>query len=272
MTTIETASAPPPLSHILETCVYVRDVKASSKFYQRALNIEPFAESVGHGLPLPFQCQRPYFRGTHWLSNPYALFLHGWHGWQKPRTVAFSLGTTTLLLFQLGRTASDQEDSGGVIPGHGPSPSVLSQLLSTQDRSDSGDIPQLKQHFCLAVSDPAYVAKWDAHLQAQGVHITGRMNWERGGKSVYFEDPDGHVGEIGSRGIWAHYDLELWYCLCEWKFWLSNKLLTHSMMISSATEWKRPLYGIRTINVHFSPKKPLCRNFILLKITHLVFH
>ena len=35
------------------------------------------------------------------------------------------------------------------------------------------------------------------------------MDWELGGKSVYFEDPDGHVGEIGSKGIWKHY----WICL-----------------------------------------------------------
>lgn len=50
--------------------------------------------------------------------------------------------------------------------------------------------------------------KWDEHLQNQGVRILGRTDWERGGKNVYFEDPDGHVGEIGSRGIWAHYDIE----------------------------------------------------------------
>jgi hypothetical protein len=43
----ETASTTlPPLSHVLETCLYVRDVKASSKFYREALNIEPFMESV----------------------------------------------------------------------------------------------------------------------------------------------------------------------------------------------------------------------------------
>lgn len=38
--------------------------------------------------------------------------------------------------------------------------------------------------------------------------ILGRMDWEKGGKSVYFEDLDGHVGEVGSRGVWAHYPLE----------------------------------------------------------------
>jgi catechol 2,3-dioxygenase-like lactoylglutathione lyase family enzyme len=117
----------------------------------------------------------------------------------------FSLGTTTLLLFQLGSTTSDVHTPTGVIPGHGPSETILSSLLSkNQDNSDAVQ-QTLKQHFCLAVKDPQDVAHWDTHLQKQGVRILGRMNWDRGGKSVYFEDPDGHVGEIGSRGIWAHY-------------------------------------------------------------------
>jgi catechol 2,3-dioxygenase-like lactoylglutathione lyase family enzyme len=126
----------------------------------------------------------------------------------KQRTVAFSFGATTLLIFQLGRTAADQVDSGGVIPGHGPSSPIISQLLPTEDQSAGEEKAKLKQHFCIAVLNPEDVEKWDAHLQAQGVTITGRMNWELGGKSVYFEDIDGHVGEIGSRGIWPHYKLE----------------------------------------------------------------
>lgn len=118
----------------------------------------------------------------------------------------FCLGLTTLLLFQLGSTAADISNPGGLIPGHGPSESVVSALLSKDQ--NKGDAVQLKQHFCFAVGGPGDVVQWDKRLQKQGVHILGRMDWERGGKSVYFEDPDGHVGEIGSRGIWAHYDLE----------------------------------------------------------------
>lgn len=37
----------PPLSHILETCLYVRDLKASVKFYRDNFLMEPFLESVG---------------------------------------------------------------------------------------------------------------------------------------------------------------------------------------------------------------------------------
>lgn len=64
---------------------------------------------------------------------------------------------------------------------------------------------KLRQHFCFAVSTPEDVDKWDAYLQSIGVKVTARMKWDRGGKSVYFEDLDGHIGEIGSRGIWPHY-------------------------------------------------------------------
>jgi hypothetical protein len=44
--TSTTTNPPPPLTHILETCIYVRDVEASVKFYQEALGIAPFIESV----------------------------------------------------------------------------------------------------------------------------------------------------------------------------------------------------------------------------------
>lgn len=52
------------------------------------------------------------------------------------------------------------------------------------------------------------MSKWDTHFQEEGVKILARMDWEKGGRSVYFEDLDGHIGEIGSRGIWAHYPVK----------------------------------------------------------------
>lgn len=64
---------------------------------------------------------------------------------------------------------------------------------------------KLKQHFCLAVNSKIEVEKWEQYLKEKDVEILGVMEWEKGGRSVYFADPDGHVGEIGSRGIWSHY-------------------------------------------------------------------
>lgn len=46
---------------------------------------------------------------------------------------------------------------------------------------------------------------WEKELRGKGVRILGKVEWPKGGKSVYFADPDEHVGEIASRGIWPNY-------------------------------------------------------------------
>ena len=37
------------------------------------------------------------------------------------------------------------------------------------------------------------LAAWEARLNDAGVAIEGRTNWPRGGESIYFRDPDGHL-------------------------------------------------------------------------------
>lgn len=115
---------------------------------------------------------------------------------EQARGCGFSLGNTTLLLFQRGACTQDVVSPNGVIPGHGP---------EGEENVAGNERTKLRQHFCFAVSTPEDVDKWDAYLQSIGVKVTARMKWDRGGKSVYFEDLDGHIGEIGSRGIWPHY-------------------------------------------------------------------
>ncbi|KAL4739918.1 Glyoxalase/Bleomycin resistance protein/Dihydroxybiphenyl dioxygenase [Aspergillus similis] len=158
-------TTPPPLTHVLETCLYVRDIQASRKFYEDVLNSKPFMQSH--------------------------------------RSAGFSFGNTTLLLFQLGQTDADITTPSGVIPRHGPSAQILAQLDANKE--SAGNSESLKQHFCLAVQSLDDVAQWEAYLQKKGVPIISRMSWERGGKSIYFADLDGHLAEIASRGIWPHY-------------------------------------------------------------------
>lgn len=119
----------------------------------------------------------------------------------------FSLGNTTLLIFQLGLTTDDISDPSGTIPHHGPTKEVLDVLLTPSEGDVSGQSNprSLQQHFCLAVEHRDDVLKWEEWLKERNATILGVKDWERGGRSVYFEDPDGHVGEIGSRGIWPHY-------------------------------------------------------------------
>jgi catechol 2,3-dioxygenase-like lactoylglutathione lyase family enzyme len=37
------------------------------------------------------------------------------------------------------------------------------------------------------------------------VEIEGRVNWQLGGESIYFRDPDRHLGELATRGTWPIY-------------------------------------------------------------------
>ena len=46
---------------------------------------------------------------------------------------------------------------------------------------------------------------WRAHLTEAGVTMRGEMHWPRGGRSLYFEDPDGHVLELATPGLWPTY-------------------------------------------------------------------
>ena len=111
----------------------------------------------------------------------------------------FPLGPSTLLLFTLGQTGDDIKSEDGMIPHHGPTPDLLSLL------NQEGGKSLLNQHFCFAVDKPDDVDKWENRLRKKDVKVLSTMKWQKGGKSVYFEDLDGHIGEIGSRGIWPHW-------------------------------------------------------------------
>ncbi len=70
---------------------------------------------------------------------------------------------------------------GGTIPGH----------------EGSGRL-----HFAFAVDS---LAGWRQQLAAHGVAIEGETKWPAGGTSWYFRDPDGHLVELATPGIWPTY-------------------------------------------------------------------
>ena len=41
-------------------------------------------------------------------------------------------------------------------------------------------------------------------MAAHGVAEAGRTQWPRGGTSLYFRDPDGHLLELATPGIWPN--------------------------------------------------------------------
>jgi catechol 2,3-dioxygenase-like lactoylglutathione lyase family enzyme len=101
---------------------------------------------------------------------------------QSDRLCAYDAGgQSVLLLFRKGGTTEPVETPGGVIPPH----------------DAAGRI-----HFAFSV-DRGVLPEWEAHLAAQGVEIEGRSDWMRGGHSLYFRDPDGHLVELaGGPGLW----------------------------------------------------------------------
>ncbi|MBB1583193.1 VOC family protein [Serratia sp. OS31] len=59
-------------------------------------------------------------------------------------------------------------------------------------------------HVGLAVAKEQ-LPHWEQHLTNEGIAIEGRMSWDHGGESIYFRDPDGHLLELVTPGIWANY-------------------------------------------------------------------
>jgi catechol 2,3-dioxygenase-like lactoylglutathione lyase family enzyme len=88
-----------------------------------------------------------------------------------------------LLLFKKGASTKPIITPGGTIP------------------PNDGDG---QMHFAFAIS-AADVPAWEEWLATQGVKVESKVHWERGGQSLYFTDPDGHLGELASPGIWAIY-------------------------------------------------------------------
>ncbi|MBX3536217.1 MAG: VOC family protein [Chelatococcus sp.] len=100
------------------------------------------------------------------------------------RFCAFDVGgANVLLLFKRGSTLDTVTLPGGTIPphdGHGP------------------------LHIAFAVTT-ADMHIWEERLAAAGIPIEGRTEWPKGGHSIYLRDPDGHLLELATPGIWASY-------------------------------------------------------------------
>ena len=92
-------------------------------------------------------------------------------------------GRQVLLLFQKGLSAAPSVLPGGTIPGH-----------------DGGG--RLHVAFAVAAAD---LPGWEERLRQQGVAVEGTVDWPRGGRSLYFRDPDGHLLELATPGVWSIY-------------------------------------------------------------------
>ncbi len=100
------------------------------------------------------------------------------------RLIAYDVaGRSVLLVFKRGASVQGATLPGGTIPGH------------------DGHGPL---HLAFAI-DASALDEWEERLKLYGVEIEGRTRWPRGGKSIYFRDPDGHLIELATPGLWPTY-------------------------------------------------------------------
>lgn len=92
-------------------------------------------------------------------------------------------GSQVFLIFKKGGTLQPMPLPGGVLPPH----------------DGSG-----QTHFAFSVP-AADLAAWEQRLAQNGVPIESRISWPRGGHSIYFRDPDGHLAELITPGCWTIY-------------------------------------------------------------------
>lgn len=75
----------------------------------------------------------------------------------------------------------------------------LSALLPTAAHDGSGQL-----HLAFSI-DASELSAWEQWLATNGVPIEERKIWDRGGISLYFRDPDGHLLELATPGVWTIY-------------------------------------------------------------------
>lgn len=95
-----------------------------------------------------------------------------------PRLTALAVpGHQILLLFKKGASTS----------------------LATIPHDGSGEL-----HVAFAIAARSLEA-WEERLREKRIEIVERTEWERGGTSLYFRDPDGHLVELATPGLWPNY-------------------------------------------------------------------
>jgi catechol 2,3-dioxygenase-like lactoylglutathione lyase family enzyme len=90
---------------------------------------------------------------------------------------------SVLLLFLRGGSLQPIAVPGGLIPPH----------------DGAGRL-----HFAFAIPAEDFEL-WQQRLTELGVAIESHVRWESGRQSLYFRDPDDHLVELATPGIWPNY-------------------------------------------------------------------
>jgi catechol 2,3-dioxygenase-like lactoylglutathione lyase family enzyme len=73
-----------------------------------------------------------------------------------------------------------------------------SRLTSSPHDGDG----ELHSAFAVSASE---LANWETWLEKNNIAVEEKRRWELGGQSIYFRDPDRHLLEIATPGVWSVY-------------------------------------------------------------------
>jgi catechol 2,3-dioxygenase-like lactoylglutathione lyase family enzyme len=76
---------------------------------------------------------------------------------------------------------------------------LLFKRGATPDTDASGAI-----HIAFGIARSDLII-WERWLAEQGISIELRKTWKYGGEALYFRDPDGHLLEVVTPGVWSLY-------------------------------------------------------------------
>jgi catechol 2,3-dioxygenase-like lactoylglutathione lyase family enzyme len=134
----------PKSKGILESALYVSDVRRSVRFYEAVFGFRVIAEFGGRGCAMQAGVRQ------------------------------------VLLLFKKG--GSRERSSANQTPHDGDG--------------------ELHIAFAIAMEE---LAGWELWLKDQEIAVEEKRKWELGGWSIYFRDPDRHLVEVATPGIWPVY-------------------------------------------------------------------
>jgi catechol 2,3-dioxygenase-like lactoylglutathione lyase family enzyme len=117
-------------------------------------------------------------RATHFYRNLFGFDVVE----SDERLCALSVaGQQLLILFLRGASPGPISTPGGEIPPHGTSGTSHVGFAIAQDE----------------------ISQWEAALRQRGIAIESKVTWPLGGQSIYFRDPDGHLLELLTHGVWG---------------------------------------------------------------------
>lgn len=84
---------------------------------------------------------------------------------------------------------------------------LLFKKGGSRERSRGNQTPhdgdgELHIAFAIAAEE---LAEWERWLKEKGIAVEEKRKWDLGGWSIYFRDPDRHLVEVATPGVWPVY-------------------------------------------------------------------